>query len=339
MLNSRGWMLMLIVGGVMSMGAGKPASSTGAKGLLLVANKGDQTIGIIDPAAGKMVATIKESGFTVHEVVASPDGRLAYAPVYGNSGVGKPGTDGQEIDIIDLGTRKVERTVKLARPLRPHCPLIGPRDGRLYVTTELGDSVTVFNPKTMDVVATLPTGQKESHMLVLSHDGKRAYTANVGAGTVSAIGIAARKTLAVIPISKNTQRIAITEDDRYVFTADQTKPQLAVIDTATNKVTRWIELPAAAYGTAPTLDGRWLLVTLPDLNSLGVVDLKSMKVVRQVAVGKYPQEIVVRPDDKVAYVSCMNEGKVAAVNLETWKMDELIAAGRDADGLAWAGTH
>jgi DNA-binding beta-propeller fold protein YncE len=121
-----------------------------------------------------------------------------------------------------------------------------------------------------------------------------------------------------------------------VFTADQTKPQLAVIETATNQVKKWIQLPATAYGTAPPLDGRWLLVTLPDLNAIGAVDLRTMKLVRQVAVGKYPQEIVVRPDDKVAYVSCMNEGKIAEVNLETWKMDRLIVAGPLADGLAWA---
>jgi YVTN family beta-propeller protein len=318
--------------------AAAPAANSASRGLLLVANKGDQTIGLIDPEAGKMIATVKEDGFTAHELIASPDGRYAYAPIYGNSGVGKPGTDGQTIDVIDIAARKLIRTVKLDRPLRPHCAMIGPTDGRLYVSTELSNSITVFDPKTMNVVATLPTSQKESHMLALSHDGRRAYTANVGPGTVSVIDIAARKTLAVIPISANTQRIAVSVDDRYVFTADQSKPQLAVIDTATNKVVRWIALPAVAYGTAPTLDGRWLLVTLPDLNSIGVVDLKTMKVVRQVEVGKYPQEIVVRPDDKVAYVSCMNEGKVAAVNLATWKMDKLIAAGHDADGLAWAGS-
>jgi len=307
-----------------------------AKGLLLVANKGDQTIGIVDAGVGGMVATIREDGFTAHEVAASPDGRYAYAPIYGNSGVGKPGSDGASIDVIDLAARKLMRTVKLARPGRPHGVMFGPKDGRLYVTTELTNSVTVFDPKTMEIVATLPTRQPESHMLALSHDGTRAYTSNVGPGTVSAIDIAARKTLAIIPVSANIQRIAISMDDRYVFTADQTKPQLAVIETATNKLTKWIQLPSTAYGTAPTLDGRWLLVTLPDLNAIGVVDLRTMKLVRQVAVGKYPQEIVVRPDDKVAYVSCMNEGKIAEVNLETWRMDRLIVAGPLADGLAWA---
>ena len=63
-----------------------------AGGLLLVANKGEHTLGIIDPVAGKQIATVEQSGITGHEVIASPDGRTAYVPIYGDSGVGKPGS-------------------------------------------------------------------------------------------------------------------------------------------------------------------------------------------------------------------------------------------------------
>jgi len=63
-------------------------------------------------------------------------------------------------------------------------------------------------------------------MLAISHDGRHGYTANVGPGTVSVLDMDARKTIKVIPISSNTQRISISKDDRWVFTADQTKPRL-----------------------------------------------------------------------------------------------------------------
>src|SRR4051794_30772024 len=82
-----------------------------SRGLLLVANKGDQTMGIIDPATGKQIATVAEDGITGHELVASPDGKRAFVPIYGNSGVGKPGTDGQVIRVIDLATRQIVGTV------------------------------------------------------------------------------------------------------------------------------------------------------------------------------------------------------------------------------------
>ena len=122
------------------------------------------------------------------------------------------------------------------------------------------------------------------------------------------------------------------------FTADQTQPQLAVIDTTTNEVTKWIPLEGLAYGTGATLDGKWLLVTLPKLGKVAVVDLSSMSVVRSVDVPKAPQEVLVRPDNQVAYVSCDASKKVAAINLQTWNVDQLIDAGRSADGLAWART-
>jgi len=234
---------------VRSAGAPSPA------GLLLVANKGDHTLGIIDPVAGRMVATVKQSGVTGHEVVASPDGKTAYVPIYGDSGVGRPGSDGRTMDVIDLVTRQRVATVDFGGPQRPHHALFG-SDGRLYVTAEVTNSIKVVDPRTQTVVDTLPTEQPESHMLVLSSDGKRAWTSNVGAGTVSAIDLAARTVTAVIHVAARAQRIALSADERWLFTADQDAPRLAVIDTRTNKLAPGVSLPGIAYGTAPTPDGR-----------------------------------------------------------------------------------
>ena len=309
--------------------------SAQASGWLLVANKGDHTLGIVDPASGTQIAVVPEGGITGHEVIASPDGRTAYVPIYGNSGVGKPGTDGSEIVQIDLAARKVTGTLHFSHGVRPHCPLFG-RDGMLYVTTELDHSISVIDPKTFKVVATIPTDQPESHMLVIAHDGRRGYTANVGPGTVSVLDMHARKTLAVIPISKETQRIAISPDDKWVFTSDQTAPRLAVIDTATDKISHWVTLPGTGYGTAATSDGRYLLVAVPNTNQVSVVDLKSFEVVHNVDVPKAPQEVLIRPDGRTAYVSCNASAKVAEISIGDWKVEKLIDAGKGADGLAWA---
>jgi len=303
---------------------------------LLVAQKGDRSLAIVDPAAGKVLGSVAEGGITGHEVIASPDGRTAYVPIYGNSGVGKPGTDGTKIVAIDIASQKVVGEVDFDHGVRPHCPLIGPKDGLLYVTTELDKSITIIDPKTLKIVGTIPTGQPESHMLVLSHDGRRGYTANVGPGTVSVLDIAGRKTLKSIPVSGNTQRIAISNDDRWVFTADQTKPQIAVIDTKTEQVAKWIPIESDGYGGAVTPDGRWYIVALPDVNKVAVIDIKTMQVAQNIPVGAYPQEVVVRPDGKAAYVSCMHSDQVAEIDLGSWKVARMIATGKETDGLAWA---
>lgn len=313
-----------------------PAAAGSIGGRLLVANQGDRTLSIVDPATAKQVAAIEEGGVTGHEVIASPDGRTAFVPIYGNSGVGKPGTDGRDLKVIDLQSREVKQTIDFGHGVRPHCPMIGPRDGLLYVTTELDQTVTVIDPKTMKIVGTVPTGQDESHMLAISSDGTRGYTANVGPGTVSVLDLKARKLVTVVPISKTTQRISITHDDKTVFTADQTSPRLAAIDTATNKVKGWVPLSDTGYGTAVTRDDKWLLVAVPKAAHVAVVDLKEMKVVKTIDVPKAPQEIVIAPDNKTAYVSCNASGKVAEIRIADWSVANLIDAGKLADGLAWA---
>ena len=305
-------------------------------GMLLVANKGEQTLGLIDPVAAKQLATVAEGGITGHEVIASPDGKTAYVPIYGNSGVGKPGTDGSTLAVIDIASKKVVQTVDFGHGVRPHCPMFGPKDGLLYVTTELDKTITIIDPKTLKIVGTVPTGQEESHMLVISNDGRRGYTANVGPGTVSVLDLVARKTITVIPISKTTQRISISPDDKWVFTADQTKPQLALIGTASNKVENWIPLPDIAYGTAVTPNNNWLVIAMIKTSKVAVVDLKTMKVSHTIDVPKAPQEVVISPDGKMAYVSCDASGKIAAIRTSDWTVASLIDAGKGADGLAWA---
>jgi DNA-binding beta-propeller fold protein YncE len=306
-------------------------------GRLLVAQKGDRSLAIVDPAAGNVIANVAENGITGHEVAGSSDGRLAFVPIYGNSGVGKPGTDGNNIVVVDVAAQKLVGNIQFDHGVRPHCAVFGPKDGLLYVTTELDRAVTIIDPKTLKIVGSIPTGQPESHMLALSHDGLRGYTANVGLGTVSVLDIKARKTLTIIPVSGNVQRIAISNDDRWVFTADQTAPRMAVIDTATDKVAKWVKIDGLGYGAAPTKDGRWLLMAVPHSDDVNVVDLKTMKVARTVPLGAgtLPQEVLVRPGGKVAFVSCEGNNRVAEIDLATWKVTRMIATGKGTDGLSW----
>ena len=321
---------------MLSFSADGTSDAAASRAFLLVANKADRTLGMVDPEMGSQVATVAENEVTGHEVAASPDGRAAYVPIYGDSGVGKPGSNGSKLLVVDVMTRKLIGSVDFGHGVRPHCPIFDRTSGLLYVTTELDNSVTIIDPRTLKIEGSIPTGKPESHMLTISHDGKRGFTANVGSGTVSVLDLKARKLLKVIPVSGQIQRISISPDDLTVFTADQTKPQIAVIDTAKNEVKSWISLPAPGYGTAVTPDGRYLLVAMPGINQVAVVELASNKVSRTISVPATPQAILIRPDGKFAYASCDASHKVAAIRISDWTVEKLIDAGNGADGLAWA---
>src|SRR3981081_3504976 len=99
-------------------------SAPASPGTLVVANQKEHTVLLVDPETRRELAKISV-GVNGHELAVSPDARFAYVPIYGNSGVGKPGTDGATIDIIDLQQRKLAATMDLRKALPRPQPLSG----------------------------------------------------------------------------------------------------------------------------------------------------------------------------------------------------------------------
>ena len=304
--------------------------------VLLATNQFANTLSIIDLGTGKEIAVLPEEHITGHELETSPDGRSVYIPIYGNSGVGKPGTDGHEILVVDIASRRIAHVIDLGHGVRPHKPIYNPADGLLYVTAELDNAIDIINPRTLSVVGSVPTGEPESHMFVLSPNGLLAYTANVSTGTVSVLDLKARKVLTIIPVAKSVQRIAISNDGALVFTSDVDKPELDVIDTRTRTVKSRVTLPASGYGSVPTADGHFLLLTLPAIDQVAVVDLRTLEIARTIPTPPGPQAILLRPDGRVAYASCMRSRKIVAIDTSSFTVTQTISAGDGVDGLAWA---
>lgn len=308
------------------------ARSSAATGYLAIANQGDHTALLIDLSSGKTLAKI-EVGVNGHELAVSPDGRFAYVPIYGNSGVGRPGTDGNAIDIIDLRERKLAGHIDLGKPVRPHCAKFGP-GGLLYVSAELANAVYLLDVNSRKVVGQIPTGAPESHMFTISPDGHRIYTANVGPGSVSVLDIQNRSLVTVIPVAKTVQRISVSPDGKFVFTHDQENPRIAVIDTATNQIAGWIALPATVYSSTPTPDGHWLLANSPS-GKLFVIDLTTRKVAQSYDIPKAVGEISFTQDGSRAYISCPQAGTIEVLDLAAHKLDAPITLTRGVDGLSW----
>lgn len=311
-----------------------PLRAQMAKPALLVVNQGDHNLSIVDPVTLKPIAAVDVDGITGHEVAVLPDGVTAVVPIYSNVGVGKVGTNGQKMAVIDLRTHTLTHQIDFGHGVRPHCVVLDARHNRLYVTTELDQAITVLDAKTLAILGEIPTGQPQSHMLAISPDGHRGYTANVGPGTVSVLDLDARKTIKVIPVSSNTQRISVSRDGSKVFTSDQTSPRLAVIDTASNTLHNWVTLPAVGYGSTTTPDGRSVLVALRTTHQVAQVDIASLTVTRTIDVPGNPTEIVISPDGRFAFIS--GDTAVSRLNLATWHLDQSATVGKDSDGLALA---
>jgi len=301
-------------------------------GFLFIANQYEHTALLYDLHAGKVVSRV-EVGVNGHEVAVSPDMRFGYVPIYGNSGVGKPGTDGDRIDIIDLKERKLAGSIQLGKPVRPHCAKFGP-DGFLYVSAELVEAIYVIDVNAKKIVGQIPTGAIESHMFVISPDGKRAYTSNVHAGSVSVLDLEKRALITVIPVAKIVQRISMTADGKRVFTHDQDAPRIAVIDTTSNKISGWINVGSTIYSSAPSLDGHTMAAYSP-AGKLYSIDLDRLQQTSESAACAAVGELALTRDGDRVYLTCPATGQLQAFNPHNGKSDSDVMLTKGVDGIQW----
>src|SRR5579872_916478 len=126
---------------------------------LLVLNKEDNTLAIVDPATGK-VAGLVPTGESPHEVTVSSDGKFAFVGNYGAQ------TPGKTISVIDLAAQKEVRRVDLGPLRRPHGVFFA--DGKLYFTAQVNKVIGRYAPESNLMDWLLGTGQDTTHMVMVA---------------------------------------------------------------------------------------------------------------------------------------------------------------------------
>src|SRR5215813_1441469 len=298
-------------------------------GFLFIANQYEHAALLFDLGTKAVVSRI-EVGVNGHEVAVDLAGHFGYVPIYGNSGVGKPGTDGDRIDIIDLKEGKLAGSIPMGKPVRPHCAKFGP-DGFLYVSAELVQALYVVDVKARKVIGEIPTGAIESHMFVISPDGKRAYTANVHAGSVSVLDLEKRSLITVIPVAKIVQRISISPMGDLVYTHDQDASIVYAIDTFSNGIVKRMNVPASIYSSQLTLTGNTFVAVSPS-GKLFVFNLEFRKIMETFEVPQALGEVALTSQSNYAYVSFPAAGVIEVLNLDTYKLEAFITLTPGVDG-------
>jgi len=327
--------------------AAAKGDAAAATGTLIVLNKSAANASLIDLATGRIVATLP-TGEGPHEAAVSPDGRQAVVTNYGGR------TPGSTLTLIDVAAAKVAGTIDLGDHRRPHGVAWLPDGRHLAVTAEASKALLIVNVPESRVAAAIPTDQEVSHMVVVTPDGKRAFVANIGSGSVTAINLEARSTLKTIPTGAGAEGIALTPDGRALWVTNREADTVSVIDTATLDIAATMPSAAFPIRAAVTPDGRWALVSHARSGDLAVFDAKSLKERARVTMslessgadgrlfggqfGKSPVPIgiLVHPDGRRAYVANANADVVAIVDLETWKVVGLLKAGKEPDGMAYS---
>src|SRR5262249_23748474 len=108
-----------------SPSSAQPADAPPSEGRLLVLNKKDATLQILDVPSYETLATIPV-GREPHEVAVTPDGKKAYVSNVGD----------RSVSVVDLGARRVARSIRADRLDVPHGLAVTPDGRSLLVTSE-----------------------------------------------------------------------------------------------------------------------------------------------------------------------------------------------------------
>jgi YVTN family beta-propeller protein len=320
--------ILLLIPLVMSTAVGGAPLKSGA---LLVLNKNDATMVIVDPDTGAVTGTVPV-GEAPHELATSDDGRWAFASNYGTGPA-----PGHTISMIDVAAKKELRRVDVSPLQRPHGLAFA--GGKLYFTAEANKKIARYDPAANKIDWTFDTGQDATHMVTIARDLKTMFTANIASDSVSAIesGADGAWHQTVIRVGKGPEGNDLTPDGKQLWTANSRDGSVSIVDVASKKVINTFGIGTKRSNRIKfTRDGRFALVSDDEAGELVVVDVNSQKVAKRIPLGKHAEGIVVAPDGARAFIAVNGDNVVAVVDVKTWQVTKRIPTGGGPDGMAWA---
>jgi YVTN family beta-propeller protein len=308
--------------------------------VLLVGNKSAHTLWAIDLATGEKAASF-ETGEGPHEVVVSPDGRLAVVTNYGTRE-----TTGNSLTVIDWSDGGSTRVVSLGEDTRPHGIVFRP-DGTLVVTTEGSNHVVVVDPLEGRVVKRVAVGEGVAHMVALSPDGRFAWVTNISAGTLEKLDLEEGAVVASLVTGKGAEGVAVARGGREVWVTNRGDDTVSVVDAGSLEVLATLASPGFPIRVALTPDGRRALVTNARAATLSVFDVESRTLERTLRIADpdaeyqptllgdsaLPIGVFVNPDGSRAYVAISGANQVAVIDTQSWAIVALWETGREPDAL------
>lgn len=337
----------LVAGGILLGGMAFAAQPTPSAALLVLA-KQDQMLDVVNPATLQVVARIP-AGPDPHEVVASDDGRYAYASNYGDGAY-------HTIAVFDLVRQKALTPIDVGILRSPHG--LSFAGGELYFTAEVNKIIGRYNPATRKIDWMLGTGQNRTHMVYVSKDLSHIYTSNVDSGTISlfdrpgkpkggssqnAPGTAPPDLPAdgwnetVLPSGPGSEGFDVSPDGQELWAANADNGTVTVMNIPGKRVAAHIDADVPdANRLKFTPDGKRVLISSQQTGEVTVLDVASRQVIDRIKVGHEPAGIMMQPDGARAYVACSPDHDVAVIDLKTLRVVGRIQTGQGPDGMAWA---
>jgi YVTN family beta-propeller protein len=313
---------------------------------LVVANKAEATVSLINLVSGEIVATLA-TGEGPHEVGISPDGRFALVSNYGYRG-----GPGQSLTLIDVTAAEVVKTIDLGEYKKPH-GVEWIDDERAAVTVEDSRALIVVDVGKGEVIQAIGTEQEVSHMVALDPGGRRAYTANIGSGSITVIDLAQGLLERNIVTGSGAEGIAVSASGAQVWVTNRAADTVTVLNAETFETIKEISSKGFPIRATATPQGQ-VLVTRARAGDLVIYDTETLQEIRTVAFdlssiaaagrlfgdrfgdSSVPIGVIVDGTGEHAFVAHANADIITEINLATGEVIRPLYAGKEPDGMGFS---
>lgn len=304
-----------------------PVESYGAtpKEALLVGEKDAGRLVIIDPESLEIVARIPVGG-NLHELAT--DGRYVYM------GSRLPG-----ITVVDAVAQKRVESIDISPFGRPHAITFA--GTHLYIGHEESRLISRYNPiaKKFDEVIGLPGG---SHLLIVTPDEKRIYTASSNGQLISIIDKVTPSngstslSFTSFPGDTRMEGMTLSPDGNEFWVLHMNQKKISVINVPEKKLMETIEFEGSLNNRIKfSSDGKYVFLNELNGNELRVYEASIRKEIKRIDVGAGGEGIFMDPVRPRAYYAVSAGNKLVVIDTNTLTVIKEIHGLMNPDGMDW----
>ena len=182
--------------------------------------------------------------------------------------------------------------------VKPKDRVVEPKT-RIYVANESGNSVTVVDGTTFQVIGTVDARNHSTHDLAVTRDGKWLFATNLASGRLSVIDTDAMETVASIATGTRTHVVTLTNDNRHAWVCNIGENNISIIDTKTFRILGTIAVGKGPTGLAFSRDGQFAYVSNQGDRTVEVIETASHRIVKTIPVGTNPHFLILGPDGRI----------------------------------------
>ena len=216
--------------------------------------------------------------------------------------------------------------------------------GRLFVSNEDSNDVSIVDLALGKVIATVPVGKRPRGMR-LSPDHRTLYVAVSGSARLgpgheqdeltrpadrSADGIVALdadtgRVLRRMRCGQDPENFDLTPDGTLLAVSNEDDAEVSLVEVRSGRLLAALPTGAEPEGVRARPDGRVIYVTSEDEGNVSVLDVASRKVVATFEVGKRPRSVAFSSDSRLAFVTAEQGKTVAFVDAQNHHVLEQVS--------------